>query len=465
MIKFWVEVEIISRMKIQIAHISHKFRTFPSLFLFAGFFIAALSSCQIDSGSLSAFSPQTATPTSTMTPAPLGAESLSPTPAEEQVISTPTLAPTATPGLLENEVKIISRQSGLDRVFILGLTGQDLLNILISVIIVVAGSFVGWLLVNLVVWLTQFTPTKWDEQLLAITKQHFKWLITMILLQHATARLDFLSPELKQWLGLAYYAILVIIIATIILKMIEFGLEGPLTRAATPEQRNILITFFPLFYRLAQVGIVFASLAIILQSFGFNLSALLAILGLGGLAVSLAAKETLADMINGFIILIEHPYQVGDRIKIESMDDWGDVESIGMRTTRIRTLDNRLVIVPNAVIGRSQVENFTYPDPSVRVDISVGIGYGSDLELVERTIEGAVLSVPGILHEKEPFIELSEFGDSAMIYRVRYWLKNYNDIRLQTEVKKAIYQALTEADVDMPFITYDVNVSYKDRPQ
>ena len=359
----------------------------------------------------------------------------------------------------------LSQQSGLDRIFILGLTGQDLLNILISVIIVVSGSIAGWFLIKLVVWLSKITPTKFDEQLVAILRLNILWFIITILLQHATARLDFLSPELKQWLDLGYFAILVIIIATIVLKIVEFGLEGPLTKAATPEQRNIIITFFPLFYRLSQVVIIFASLAIILQNFGFNLSALLAILGLGGLAVSLAAKETLADMISGFIILIEHPYQVGDRIKIETMDDWGDVESIGMRTTRIRTLDNRLVIVPNAVIGRNQVENYTYPDPSIRVDISVGIGYGSDYNLVETTIEQAVLSVPGLLEGKAPFVELHEFGDSAMIYRVRYWLKSYNDIRLQTEVKKAIYQALSDADVDMPFITYDVNLSYKDRPQ
>jgi small-conductance mechanosensitive channel len=451
--------------KYQVTHGLQNIWTYRYLLMFAGFFILTFSSCQVNPESLSAFSPQTATPTSTATPSPQGITSLSPTAAEEQVISTPTLAPTATPGKLENVVEDLSQESGLDRVMILGLNGQDLLNILVSVVIVVAGSLAGWLLVNLVVWLVKFTPPKLDDNLLAITQRPLKWLLTFVLLQFATTRLDFLSPELKQWLDLIYDAILVIIIATIILKLVEYGLEGPLTRAATPEQRDLLITFFPLFYRLAQVVIVFASLAIILQNFGFNLSALLAILGLGGLAVSLAAKDTLADMISGFIILIEHPYQVGDRIKIESMDGWGDVESIGMRTTRIRTLDNRLVIVPNAVIGRSQVENYTYPDPSCRVDISVGIGYGSDLELVEKTIEAAVLSVPGILDEKAPFVELTKLGDSALIYRVRYWLKSYNDVRIQTKVNKAIYLALTEAQVEMPFITYDVNLSYKDQPQ
>jgi small-conductance mechanosensitive channel len=288
------------------------------------------------------------------------------------------------------------------------------------------------------------------------------WLIVVFTLQFATARLGFLPPETKQWLDLAYFSLIVITVAVMLMRLIEYGLEKPLQKAATPEQRDLLVTFFPLLYRLLQVGIVMASLAVILQNFGFNLSALLAILGLGGLAVSLAAKETLADMISGLIILIEHPYQIGDRIKIETMDTWGDVESIGVRTTRIRTLDNRLVIVPNAVIGRNQVENYTYPDPSYRVDVSVGIGYGSDLNLVEKIIEKAVSGVPDISDRQAPFVSLEEFGDSALIYRVMYWLDSYADIRLQSEVNKAVYQALNEAEIEMPFITYDVNLAYKE---
>ena len=438
-----------------------KFLAVP-LLLFALGCSLLLSGCQSNPENLYSFSIATPTATSTITQTPDLSDSTAEQPSENQVITTPTLAPTVTPGPLDVVVEDLSQDTGLDDINIIGLNGEDLVSLLTSVVIVVAGSLVSWLLVNMIVRLAKLTPPSIDDQLLAITQKQVKWLLTILLLQFATARLDFLIPELKQRLDLIYFSILVITIATIILKLVEYGLEGPLTKAATPEQRDLLTTFFPLFYRLAQVGIVFASLAIILQNFGFNLSALLAILGLGGLAVSLAAKETLADMISGFIILIEFPYQVGDRIKIETMDTWGDVESIGMRTTRIRTLDNRLVIVPNSVIGRNQIENYTYPDPSYRVDISVGIGYGSDLDLVEEMIENAVLSVSGLLEGQVPFVEMNEFGDSALIYRVRYWLKSYTDVQLQTEVNKAIYQALTAANIEMPFITYDVNLSYKE---
>ena len=442
-----------------------KYRIFTAriiLFLLLGSALILVSGCQSNAEGLSAFSPATSPSTSTVTPSPQQTDVSEEQSVEEQIISTPTLAPTATPGTLDNVVESLSEKTGIDQVQVFNLNGNNLISLLISVGIVIGGSLLGWFLVNLIVRLAKFTPPGFDDQLLAITQKQFKWLLTIFLLRFATVRLDFLSPELKQWLDLFYFSIMVIIIATIILKLVEYGLEGPLTKAATPEQRNLLITFFPLIYRMAQVAIIFTSLAIILQNFGFNLSALLAILGLGGLAVSLAAKETLADMISGFIILIEHPYQIGDRIKIETMDTWGDVESIGMRTTRIRTVDNRLVIVPNSVIGRNQVENYTYPDPSYRVDIAVGIGYDSDLELVEKTIEEAVLSVPGLLEDKDPFVALDEFGDSALIYRVQYWLRSYNDIRLQTEVHKIIYRALTDANIEMPFITYDINLAYKD---
>jgi len=381
---------------------------------------------------------------------------------EDQVISTPTLAPTVTPGPLEYAIEDISRNTGIDDFYVFSLSGENLVNLLFSVFIVLVGSLAGWLLIKLSLWIAKITPPRFDDQVLAAVENQVKWLIVLISIEFATARLNFLSPELKQWLDLIYFSIYVIIIATITLKVIGLGLTGLLTKAATPEKRDVLATFSPLFYRLIQVGMIITGLAIILHNFGVNLSALLAILGLGGLAVSLAAKETLEDMINGFIILIDRPYQIGDRIKIETMDTWGDVESIGVRTTRIRTLDNRLIIVPNSVIGQNQVENYTYPDPSYRVDVSIGVSYDSDIDQVEKIIATAVLSVPEVLNEKPPIVELAEFGDSALIFRALYWFRSYVDFRRKTKVNKAIYRALTKANIEMPFVTYDVNLAYKD---
>ena len=229
--------------------------------------------------------------------------------------------------------------------------------------------------------------------------------------------------------------------------------------------RGLLVTFTPLLRRTIQLLIILIGLAVVLKNFGVNLSALLAVLGLGGLAVSLAAQETLEDMINGFIILIDRPFQIGDRIKIQTMDTWGDVVDIGSRTTRIRTLDNRLVIVPNSIIGRNQIENYTYTDPSTMVITTIGVAYGSDIDQVLDLIEKTASSVPDILHTKPPLVEFYEFGDSAIIMRVIYWLKSYDDFLVKTQVNKAIYQALTEANIEIPSATYDINLAYKNKPE
>lgn len=384
--------------------------------------------------------------------------------AEEQILSTPTPAPTATPSRLDYLVEDIVSGTGIRDLILFTLSGEDLVNLLISVLIVLLGSMFGVLLINGLTWIARLTPPKVDDRLLQIVHRQLKLLITLFLLQFSTARLAFLSPELKQWLDIVYFSFLVILLASLIWEITDFFLKGPLIEAASPGNRNLVLTFAPLLRRLIQVLIIIVGLAVILTQFGVNLSALLAVLGLGGLAVSLAAKATLEDMINGFIILIDRPFQVGDRIKIESMDDWGDVEAIGSRTTQIRALDNRLVIVPNSIIGRNQVENFTLSDPSYRVDISFGVSYEADIDQVIKIVTSAIQDVPGILKGKAPSVDFIQFGDSAMIFRALYWLKTYKDIALRTQVNKAISTALAEANIEMPFVTYDINLAYKNPP-
>lgn len=440
---------------------SSKLLALVYLGLLIGLIGTVIAGCQVEPGSAT----PSATPTAISTITPVSPttqpEESNAQPTEEQVLSTPTLAPTATPSQLDVAVESITQSTGIDDVSIWGLSGDDLVNLLISVSIVLLGSLLGVLLVNGVLWLANRTPPKIDDQLIESVEKQFKWLIVLTLLEFATARLIFLDPTLKQWLDLIYYSLFVLVIASIAWKWIDYGLEGLFVRASSPQNQNLFITFTPLLRRLIQVMIFLVSLAIILQNFGVNLSALLAVLGLGGLAVSLAAKETLEDMISGFIILIDRPFQVGDRIKIESMDMWGDVEAISSRTTQIRTLDNRLVIIPNSVIGNGQIEKFTYPDPSYRIDVSLGIAYGSNIDRVIEIIEQAISSVPGILKSKPPMVDFLEFGDSAMIFRAMYWLETYEDIRLRTHVNKSISQALDNTNIDMPFITYDVNLFHK----
>ncbi|NIV28041.1 MAG: mechanosensitive ion channel, partial [Anaerolineae bacterium] len=178
-----------------------------------------------------------------------------------------------------------------------------------------------------------------------------------------------------------------------------------------------------------------------------------------GLAISLAAKDTIADAIAGFIILVDRPFRIGDRIEIQEVGTWGDVVDIGLRTTRIRTRDNRLVIVPNSTIGSNQVVNYTYPDPRYRIQTHVSVAYGTEIETARRLIVETVQKVEGVLQEEPVDALYIEMGDSAMIFRVRWWIESYEDTRRMFDrVHTTLQQALDEAGIESPFPTQTLNV-------
>jgi MscS family membrane protein len=167
----------------------------------------------------------------------------------------------------------------------------------------------------------------------------------------------------------------------------------------------------------------------------------------------------IADAIEGFIILVDRPFRIGDRIEIQEVGTWGDVTEIGLRTTRIRTRDNRVVIVPNSVIGANQVINYSYPDPRYRIQTHVGVGYGADLEAARRIIIDTVRQVEGVLPDKLVDALYIEMGDSARILRVRWWIESYVETRQMVDlVHTAMERALDEAGVEMPFPTQSIRL-------
>jgi small-conductance mechanosensitive channel len=187
----------------------------------------------------------------------------------------------------------------------------------------------------------------------------------------------------------------------------------------------------------------------------------IATVGIGGLALSLAAKDTLADAIAGITLLVDRPFRPGDRIEIPGLDTWGDVVSIGVRTTRVRTRDNRLVIVPNAAIAKDQVVNYTYPDPRYRVELHVGLAYGTDVERARRVIIDTVRQIDGVLPDRPVDAIYHQMGDSAMIFRVRWWIESYVDTNYVFDrVNTALQTALDDAGIDTPFPTRSVSLQF-----
>ncbi len=230
-------------------------------------------------------------------------------------------------------------------------------------------------------------------------------------------------------------------------------------RARAEGREGQLEPLILLLSRVGRVLVVILGIIILLSYFGVNITGLAAVLGIGGLALSLAAQDTIADAIAGFIILVDQPFRIGDRIEIQGVGTWGDVVDIGLRTTRIRTRDNRLVIVPNSTISDNQVINYSYPDPRYRIQTHVGVAYGTDVEMVRQLLIDTVRQVEGVLPDRPVEALYIEMGDSAMVFRVRWWIGSYVDTRrMFDQVHTALQNALDEAGIECPFPTQTLNL-------
>ena len=159
--------------------------------------------------------------------------------------------------------------------------------------------------------------------------------------------------------------------------------------------------FIPLFKRLIIIVVYTISIIAILHQFNQNVSSIVVSLGVGSLAVALAAKDTMANMIAGFMIMTDRPFRLGDRILLESGEK-GDVYDIGLRSTKILTFDNTLIVVPNQQIINEKVTNLSYPDPQIRVKVEVGVAYGTDLEKAKKILVQICKSHAEVLDNPPP---------------------------------------------------------------
>jgi small-conductance mechanosensitive channel len=355
----------------------------------------------------------------------------------------------------------------------LGLTRAEWSDLGVSALIIVGAVVIGRVLANFMFdkgarWLVGQTRTKLDDAILDAIRPPTFWLLILVALRVAVGRLGFVPQAWDERITDTFFVLYLVVGFIFAWRLIYnffvwYGKEMAL-RTESPLDEQLM----PFFRRVALIILSLIGFIVLLGRFDVDVSAFVTTLGVGSLAVALAAQATLADTINGFVIMMDRPFRIGDRIEIQELNTWGDVIDVGLRSSRIRTLDNRMVIVPNSVIGKSLIVNHAYPDTQYRIQVHVGVAYGSDLELARQTMIEAVRDVEGVLPDHPVEALFLEFGDSALIFRVRWWIESYVDTRRMFDrVNTAIYKALDKAGVSIPFPQQEVyhKINPSDREQ
>jgi small-conductance mechanosensitive channel len=208
--------------------------------------------------------------------------------------------------------------------------------------------------------------------------------------------------------------------------------------------------FRPLFSKLGKVVIALMALVTALQSLGVNVESLVLSMGVGSLAVGLAARDTLANMFAGFTIMLDRPFHLGDRIQLSS-GEVGDVEAIGMRATRLRTPDDTVLVVPNSLIVQDRLVNRAVPTRHITTRIDVGVAYGTDLTTARAILVESALASPYVEAGRQPSPG-DPVRDFAVRLRLVFWAKDYDEQALAlSSVHEEIYRRFAGEGIEIPF--------------
>lgn len=228
--------------------------------------------------------------------------------------------------------------------------------------------------------------------------------------------------------------------------------------AGAHEKGKIGKDLFMLLKNVLRVFVVIAGLLWLLSIWRISLTPLFASAGIAGIAVALAAKDTLANFFGGISIFMDNTYKVGEYIILDT-GERGEVVEIGIRSTRIKTRDDVIVTIPNSIIASSKIINESAPIPRFRIRVPVGVAYGSDLEKVENVLLAVTEANSNIEKYPEPRVRLRAFADSSVNFELLCWVKDPRDKGVEVHnLLKAAYNAFAEQSITIPFPQRDVHM-------
>ncbi|MEO6227889.1 MAG: mechanosensitive ion channel domain-containing protein [Thermomonas sp.] len=205
---------------------------------------------------------------------------------------------------------------------------------------------------------------------------------------------------------------------------------------------------------------VFAALMVVvviaaLQKFGVPTTSLLAMLGAAGLAIGLALKDSLSNIASGLMLIVQRPFKAGDSVQVAGVE--GVVEQVRIFTTRMRTYQNELIVLPNSEITTKPIVNLTYK-PLRRADIAVGIGYNERVDRAREMLLAVAKANLSVLRKPVTEVIVTGLGESSVNLVLRAWIKTEVFVQTRSELIEGVHREFSEAGINMPYPQRDVHV-------
>jgi small-conductance mechanosensitive channel len=298
--------------------------------------------------------------------------------------------------------------------------------------------------------LSSRTKTDIDDIILKKSSKPLIWLTFIISLVIAISEIS-LETFLGDIINHVLYSLMVVIISIIIFIIVDNLIIRAVRKFASKTKSNVDDTLISLLNGILKFSLIAITLIYILNIWGIQIGPLLAGLGIAGLAVALALQPTLSNIFSGIAIILDQTFHLGDVVKLQS-GEMGEIHKIGLRTTRIKSFDNEMIIIPNSKIADSIVQNFYQPDRSIRVNIDFGVEYGNDPEYVKKMVIEEIETIEFIDKKQEIRVLFTTMGASSLDFKVMFWVDDISKKwPAHQEGISRIYRRLYKEGIGIPF--------------
>jgi MscS family membrane protein len=321
----------------------------------------------------------------------------------------------------------------------------------IIVLSVMLGKVVYWIFSKIVRAFTSRTKSKLDDIIVDMVEEPVVFIIVLVGIWFGLSVLT-LPEAFGVIIGNAYQVIFALLIGWMLSRLFDAIYQEYLVPLTEKTENDLDDQLMPILRKGVKMIIWAMAIIIGLNNAGYNVGALIAGLGIGGLALAMAAKDTVANIFGGFTIFSDQPFRLGDRVVVSGYD--GTVEEVGVRSTRIRTLEGRQVTIPNAKFSDAPVENISR-EPSRKVVLNLGMTYDTTPAQMQQAMD--LLKTIGDANdstEEKTVIAFNGFGDFALNIMFIYYISPGADIAgTQTEMNMAILTQFNENGLEFAFPT------------
>lgn len=324
--------------------------------------------------------------------------------------------------------------------------------LLIIVIFFVIGKIIYWISGTFLKKITDKTKTKIDDIIVDMVEEPVVFAITLIGIWIALKTLAF-SIKVSNWINHLFQFLILFNVVWLITRLLDSLFKEYLVPLVSKIETDLDDQLLPIVRRGSKFVIWTLAIIVGLNNAGYNVGAMIAGLGIGGLAFALAAQDTISNMFGGFTIFIDRPFKLKDRIKIIGID--GTVKEIGLRITRLETLEGRLITIPNSTFSKNPIENVS-SEEGRKIILELCLTYDTTLQKMEKAIEilkEISINSSDVIKENTK-VYFKTYADSSLNIEYIYWIKKSSDIaKTQSDVNLEILKHFNKNKIEFAFPT------------